>query len=252
VVDLTDRQLKRYARQLILPEIDLAGQQRLLASRVLIVGAGGLGVPMAQYLTGAGVGHVRIADDDLIELSNLPRQVAFSEQDVGEPKASVLCRQLGDLNSDTELDAKLIRFNRDSAQSLLQDVDLVLDATDSLRARLDIDRETYAAGLPWIMGTAVRRYGQWVAFDAERSRGCYHCLASNADVGDEAGCAQLGILGPVVALVSLQQSLLALRYLLGHTVSWGCIHNLDAWDAQLTQVVTAKRDDCPVCGGVSG
>ena len=149
-MDLTDKQLERYARQLILPEIDLAGQQRLLASRVLIVGAGGLGVPMAQYLTGAGVGHVRIADDDLIELSNLPRQVAFSEQDVGEPKASVLCRQLGDLNSDTELDAKLIRFNRDSAQSLLAPVSTCLTTTKTVVVS---SRKPFATSnpQPWLL-----------------------------------------------------------------------------------------------------
>jgi molybdopterin-synthase adenylyltransferase len=247
VVELTDLQLRRYARQLILPDIDFQGQQRLLRSRVLIVGAGGLGVPMAQYLAGAGVGYLRIADDDLIEISNLPRQIAFSEQDIGQPKASVLARKLTEANSDAVVEPKLLRFDENSATVLLQNVDLVLDATDSLRARLDIDRATFAAGLPWIMGSAVRTFGQWGAFDAPRSLGCYHCLTADSSHVEDPGCTQLGVLGPVVALVSLRQSLLALRYLLDLDVPWGRLHISDAWEGEYAEVAMNVRHDCLLC-----
>jgi adenylyltransferase/sulfurtransferase len=154
MAELTDEQLTRYARQVILPEVDLEGQQRLLESSVLIVGAGGLGCPLAQYLAGAGVGRIRLADNDLVELSNLPRQVAFSESDIGRSKVEVLAGQLSRANGDTEIDLRVEKFDARSADDMLSGVDLVIDATDSLQARLDIDSTTRRAGLPWIMGSA--------------------------------------------------------------------------------------------------
>ena len=156
MAELTDSQLQRYARQLIVPQVDLEGQQRLHTARVLIVGAGGLGVPMAQYLAGAGVGFIRIADDDRIELSNLPRQVAYTEADVGRLKVDVLAERLRAGNAEVTVDARAVRFDADSASDLLDTVSLVLDATDSLQARQDIDCATRQVELPWIMGSAVR------------------------------------------------------------------------------------------------
>ena len=139
MAELTDAELARYARQLILPEVDLEGQSRLKRGRVLIIGGGGLGTPIAQYLAGAGVGVIRIADNDHIELSNLPRQLAYTEQDVGQFKADVLARRLVEGNPGVAVDARVTRFDSGSAPSLLEDIDLVLDATDSLQARLDIE-----------------------------------------------------------------------------------------------------------------
>ena len=162
---LSDKELARYARQLILPEVDLDGQAKLKRSRVLIVGAGGLGTPAAQYLAGAGVGSIRLVDDDHIALSNLPRQLAYTEDDLGQLKAEVLARRLRDANGEIAVDAYCVRFEGDTASKLLEGVDIVLDATDSLQARLDIDRATYAAKLPWVMGAAVGTSGQWAAFD---------------------------------------------------------------------------------------
>ena len=167
---LSDNELKRYARQLVLPQVDLEGQARLKQSRVLIVGAGGLGTPSAQYLAGAGVGSIRIADDDRIELSNLPRQLAFTEQDIGQPKADVLAQRLRAANGEISVDTRVARFDEASASQLLEGVDLVLDATDSLQARLDIDRATFSLGRPWIMGAALRTSGQWAFLMVGASR----------------------------------------------------------------------------------
>ena len=244
---LSDSELARYARQLILPEVDLEGQARLKESRVLIVGAGGLGTPAAQYLAGAGVGSIRLVDDDRIALSNLPRQLAYTEDDLGQLKVEVLAGRLGDANGEITIDAQCKRFDGDTASQLLDGVDIVLDATDSLQARLDIDRATYAAGLPWVMGAAVGTSGQWAAFDESRREGCYHCLMRELDSSENRGCAELGILGPVVGLVALQQSLLVIRYLVGAGRPTGCLHMLDAWTGEARQLGLAVREDCVLC-----
>ena len=247
MAELTDSQLQRYARQLIVPRVDLEGQQRLQTARVLIVGAGGLGVPMAQYLAGAGVGFIRIADDDRIELSNLPRQVAYTEADVGRLKVDVLAERLRAGNAEVTVDARAVRFDTDSGSDLLDTVTLVLDATDSLQARQDIDRTTRQVELPWIMGSAVRTSGQWAAFDSRRRLGCYHCLMSDPIGAQHASCAELGIVGPVVALVSLQQALWAIKYFVDDSLPWAQLHIIDAWSGERTQLALSVRPDCPLC-----
>ena len=244
---LSDNELARYARQLILPEVDLAGQARLKESRVLIVGAGGLGTPAAQYLAGAGVGSIRLVDDDHIALSNLPRQLAYAEGDIGELKVEVLARRLREANGEIAVDAHCARFSSDTAPQLLEGVDIVLDATDSLQARLDIDRATYAAGLPWIMGAAVGTTGQWAAFDQTRREGCYHCLMREPDPSENRGCAELGILGPVVGLVALHQSLLVIRHLVGAGLPTGDLTVMDAWTGETRQLELAVCEDCALC-----
>ena len=244
---LSDNELARYARQLILPEVDLAGQARLKESRVLIVGAGGLGTPAAQYLAGAGVGSIRLVDDDHIALSNLPRQLAYAEGDIGELKVEVLARRLREANGEIAVDAHCARFSSDTALQLLEGVDIVLDATDSLQARLDIDRATYAAGLPWIMGAALGTTGQWAAFDETRREGCHHCLMREPDASETRGCAELGILGPVVGLVALHQSLLVIRHLVGAGLPTGDLTVMDAWTGETRQLGLAVCEDCELC-----
>lgn len=247
MAELTDRQLNQYARQLVLPQVDLEGQLKLQSSRMLIVGAGGLGVPLAQYLAAAGVGYLRLVDDDVIERSNLPRQVAFAESDIGQAKVDVLAARLRSNNADVELDTRLCRFESNNASALLEDIHLVVDATDSAEARLLIDRSTFDLRLPWIMGAAVRLAGQWTIFDADRQFGCYHCLMTDGSHDGAGGCAELGILGPVVGLVALQQALLAIKWCLGADLPWGRLQLLDAWGDEQTQISLMPRDDCPVC-----
>jgi len=247
MAELTNKQLTRYARQLILPELDLEGQQRLFGSHVLIVGAGGLGGPVAQYLCGAGVGQLRLADEDQVDFSNLPRQVAFDESDIGQSKVEALAKRLARANSDIAIDACPEKFDARSASAMLMDIDLVIDATDSLQARLDIDRATRDAGLPWIMGSAVRMAGQWVVFDAHRQFGCYQCLITEPAAVDRAGCAQLGILGPVAGLIAMHQSVMAIKLLLGLPVPWGELHMADPWSNEYLAMPITKRTDCPIC-----
>ena len=247
MAELTDSQLQRYARQLLVPQIDLEGQQILKSARVLIVGAGGLGIPMAQYLAGAGVGFIRVADDDRVNLSNLPRQVAYTEADVGRLKVDALAERMKAGNSEVTVDARAARFDANSASDLLDNVSLVLDATDSLQARQDIDRATHQFELPWIMGSAVRTSGQWAAFDAQRRQGCYHCLISEPSDRQNTSCAELGILGPVVALVSLQQALWAIKYFMQQALPWAKLYVMDAWSGEQARLALSIRSDCPLC-----
>ena len=245
--ELTDQQLRRYARQLIVPQIDMEGQLRLRDAHVLIVGAGGLGVPMAQYLAGAGVGRIRIVDDDRIALSNLPRQIAFSEKDIGELKVEVLAQRIRAANDSVLVEPCTARIDQLTAEELLCDIDLVLDATDSMQARLDIDFATYSRRLPRIMGAAARIAGQWSAFDPGRHQGCYHCLIADPDAAETGSCGELGILGPAVGLVSLYQTILALRHLVGDDLPWGRLYMLDAWSGGLHLLEVLAREDCDLC-----
>jgi len=248
MVELTDKQLARYARQLILPEIDLEGQQRLQQGRVLVVGAGGLGGPISQYLAAAGVGMVRIADDDIVELSNLPRQIAFAASDIGRPKVVALAERIACANDDVIVDACPVKFSTDTGPDLTQDVDLVIDATDSMAARLDIDEVSFSRQLPWIMGAAVRTSGQWLALDASRHHGCYHCLMTSRELQDDGGCAALGILGPVATWIAMQQCVLAMKYLLGKDLPWGVLHIANVWTGESTELSLSRRPDCTLCG----
>ena len=123
----------------------------------------------------------------------------------------------------------------------------MLDATDSLQARLEIDRTTYAAGLPWVMGAAVGTTGQWAAFDKTRREGCYHCLMRESDASETRGCAELGILGPVVGLVALHQSLLVIRHLVGAGLPTGDLTVMEAWTGETRQLELAVCEDCALC-----
>ena len=155
---------------------------------------------------------------------------------------------IGGIQDDIDaVEAHCARFQDATASQLLDGVDIVLDATDSLQARLDIDRATYAARLPWIMGAAVGTSGQWAVFDEARREGCYHCLMREPDTSANRGCAELGILGPVVGLVALHQTLLVIRYLVGAALQSGYLHMLDAWTGETRQLGLAVCEDCALC-----
>ena len=159
---LNDEVLERYSRQILLPEIDLVGQENIRRGSVLVVGCGGLGSMVALFLAGAGVGNLTLVDADSVELSNLHRQLAFRESDIHQPKAQALQNQLVSLNSDIAVTSALRSFGDDaeSDAELLGDVDIVIDATDNLASRHAIERLTRDAKKPWIMGAATRLHGQ--------------------------------------------------------------------------------------------
>ena len=245
---MNDSELERYSRQLLVPGFELEGQEALSAASVLIVGCGGLGALAAQYLVGAGLGHVVLVDPDRIELSNLPRQIAYTEADVGRFKAEVLAERLQRMNREVNVTHHSLAFDETSGASLLTTIDAVLDGTDNHGTRLLIDRFTAHRGLPWFMGAAVQMAGQNIAFTGLREEGCYHCLAPQQARVDAGGCAKLGILGPVVATVALRQVLDLLGALTGVAkVPWGVMRQYDFRANTTASLPLQRRVGCVVC-----
>ena len=181
---LSDEQLLRYNRQLMLPALDVAGQERLLAASVLVVGLGGLGCPAALYLAASGVGRLLLADDDVVEPSNLQRQVAHGEADIGRSKVASAADSIAAINSDTVVEQLPERLDERRLNELLTGVDLVVDASDSFSTRFAINRACLAAGTPLVSGAAIRSEGQVAVFEPGAGTPCYRCLYP-ADQGDE-------------------------------------------------------------------
>ncbi len=245
---MDDASLERYSRQLLVPGFDLEAQECLERSRILLVGCGGLGVPLALYLVGMGIGHITVVDHDHIESSNLPRQVAYTEADIGLQKVDVLAQRLRAMNSQVDVGAEARLFDRDSGIDLVTAKDLVVDATDNHEARLAIDLTSREARLPWVMGSAVQMAGQVVAFSPGREEGCYHCLAPGIDRESVGACARLGVLSPVVGAVAMEQALRVIAILTGITpVRWGSLDVIDYRTNDRRKLQLSKRSDCPVC-----
>lgn len=244
---MNDSDLERYSRQLLVPGVEFDGQEALAASAVLIVGCGGLGCPVALYLAGAGVGHIRLMDDDVVELSNLPRQIAYTNADIGRPKAEALAERLRAMNDGVTVSSEVRRFDAVSGPAALAGVDLVIDASDSRESRLHIDQLTAARGLPWIMASAIQMSGQIVAFAPDRRGGCYHCLSPD-NAGVTGTCRDLGVLGPVVGAIGVAQAVDALRYLLAMgDMPWAELRLHDFRSGEQHTLELTPRTGCPVC-----
>lgn len=247
---LTDNELMRYSRQLLLPQLDVAGQLKLKQSRVLIVGAGGLGCPVALYLAGAGVGELIIADDDAVELPNLQRQIAFGESDIGQSKATVLVRRLGEINSGIEVKAIADRLDGEALAGQVSHVDLVVDCTDNFETRFAINRACVSAGVALVSGAAIRGEGQVAVYDSRMpGNPCYQCLYP--DDGEEAlGCSEAGVIGPVVGLIGACQAMETIKVLagIGQPLS-GKLLLLDAWNMEWRTMNLSRDPHCPVCSG---
>lgn len=243
---LSDAQLERYSRQLLLPEVDIAGQEALCAAQVLIVGAGGLGHPVALYLAAAGVGRLTLVDDDRVEASNLARQIGFRNAQQGMLKVDALAATLTALNPDCEVVTRAERFTA-SRTALLVDQQLVLDCSDNFATRFALNAACVAARVPLISGAAIRLDGQVAAFDARQAEGgCYQCLF--ADNGaDELRCSEAGVLGPLVGMIGSFQALLALRFLTSGSLP-ASLWLFDGKRYQWRELALRRDPTCPVCG----
>ena len=243
---LSDEVLERYSRQILLPEIDLVGQENIRRGSVLVDGCGGLGSMVALFLACAGVGNLTLVDADSVELSNLHRQLAFRESDIHQPKAQALQNQLVSLNSDIAVTTALRSFGDDaeSDAELLGDVDIVIDATDNLESRHAIERLTRDAKKPWIMGAATRLHGQVASFSQSRAEGCYQCLAPSEDDSRGYDCRNEGILGPVIGVIAAWQAQDALMYLSGQPLEWGVLRIYDAMQQRIDRLAVTPRQGC--------
>ncbi len=246
---LTDDQLLRYNRQIMLPALDVAGQEKLLASCVLVIGAGGLGCPAALYLGAAGVGRLLLADDDVVELSNLQRQVAHRTQDIGRTKVDSLRDAVLALNPQVQVEALPVRLAGATLAAAVARADVVLDATDNAASRFAINRACLAAGKPLVSGAAIRFEGQLAVFDPRRADSpCYRCLYGEADPA-AGSCAENGVLSPVVGVIGALQAVEALKLLAGFGEPLtGRLAQYDGLRGQWRAFRIPRDGACPDCG----
>jgi molybdopterin/thiamine biosynthesis adenylyltransferase len=251
--DLSEEQIERYSRQIILREVGGAGQARLLKSSVLIVGAGALGCPVAAYLAAAGVGRIGIADPDVVELSNLQRQILHTKGRLGIPKVESVREALAALNSDVEVEAHHLLVSPDNALDLFRRYDLVVDAGDGFPTKYLLNDAAVLTGVPLIHGSILGFEGM-VTTILPGQGPCYRCtFPYPPPPGESPTCAEAGVLGTTAALVAGVQSNEALKLLLGVGEPLvGRLLRIDALEASFDTLRTRIAPDCPACSEGAG
>ncbi|HLV78043.1 MAG TPA: molybdopterin-synthase adenylyltransferase MoeB [Marinobacter sp.] len=247
---LRDEELLRYSRQILIPRFDIAGQTRLKSARVLVIGAGGLGCPVALYLGSAGVGHLTLVDDDQIELANLQRQIGFEQSWLGDSKAERLAERVRAINPEITVRAVHRRVDLDDLSQLASEATLVMDCTDNFNTRFALNRASVANRVPLVSGAAIRGEGQVSVYDPRRPDSpCYHCLY--AEQGNEdLTCSEAGVIAPLVGMIGSTQAMEAIKMLSGVGKPLvGRLLILDAWQMEWREMKLLKDPDCPVCAG---
>jgi molybdopterin-synthase adenylyltransferase len=245
---LNDEELLRYSRQILLPNFDVHGQASLKSARVLVVGAGGLGCPVALYLGAAGVGHLTIVDDDRIELANLQRQIAFDQQSLSSGKAEALAARIRELNPEVSVTAMESRLADEELEQQVAAASLVVDCSDNFATRFALNRASVAAGVPLVSGAAIRGEGQLTVYDPrDAASPCYHCLYSEQG-NEELTCSQAGVIGPLVGMIGASQAMEAIKVIagIGRPLT-GRLLLLDAWQMEWREMKLARDPGCPVC-----
>ena len=238
----------RYSRQILLDDIALDGQQKLLDSQVLIIGLGGLGTPAALYLAGAGVGTLVLADDDDVHLSNLQRQILFTTEDIDRPKSQVSQQRLTQLNPDIQLMALQQRLTGETLKDAVAQADVVLDCTDNMATRQEINATCVALNTPLITASAVGFGGQLMVLTPPWEQGCYRCLWPD-NQEPERNCRTAGVVGPVVGVMGTLQALEAIKLLSGIETPAGELRLFDGKSSQWRSLTLRRANGCPVCGG---
>ncbi|MGI5310032.1 molybdopterin-synthase adenylyltransferase MoeB [Rheinheimera sp. WS51] len=244
---ITPEQAMRYSRHLMLPAMDFRGQEALLASKVLVIGMGGLGCAAAPYLVASGVGAITLVDDDSIDSSNLQRQILYRETDIGLAKVQQAATQLRQLNSEIQIDTLTQRLTAEDLAQLIPQYSLVLDCTDNLSTRNAINAGCVKAKVPLVSGAAIRFEGQVASFSMQGDQACYHCL-SQLFGEQQLSCMEAGILSPVVGIVGTMQALEAVKILakVGQPL-FGKLQLFDAMYSQWQQFTLTKDPHCSVC-----
>lgn len=251
---LTEQQRERYSRQLQLPDVGVSGQVRLLQSRVLVVGAGGLGSPVILYLAAAGVGIIGIADDDDVELSNLHRQIVHDTSAIGEPKVSSAARRARELNPDVDARPMIQRVDADTIEELLDaQWDVIVDCSDNFDTRYLLSDAAVRRGIPVVYGSIYRTDGQ-VAVLALPTGPCYRCLyPTPPGPGLAPNCADAGVLGVLPGIIGSMQANETIKLLLGIESSLrGGLLLYDALVPRMEMVLVQRRPECQGCGDDSG
>jgi adenylyltransferase/sulfurtransferase len=249
MAELTDSQLLRYSRHILLNEIGVEGQARLRAAHALVLGAGGLGSPAAMYLAAAGLGHITLVDGDAVDLTNLQRQILHDSGRIGQPKAESGRQTLAALNPEVEVQALAQRADAAQIDTLVAAADLVLDCSDNFATRHAVNRACVAQRRPLVSGAAIRFDGQLAVFDARRADSpCYECLFPAGDAEDEL-CSVMGVFAPLTGIIGTLQAAEALKLAAGiGTPLTGRLLLLDALTMSFRSLTVPRDPQCAVCG----
>lgn len=248
---MTDEQLLRYSRHILLDDIGIEGQERILASHALVIGAGGLGSPALLYLAAAGVGQITLVDDDEVDLTNLQRQIAHTTDRIGASKVASAALAMHALNPDVRLHPLALRVDGSALDRLVPRADVVLDCTDNYASRQAINAACVRHRRPLVTGAAIRFDAQLTVLDPRAADApCYACLFPPDADFEDAACSTLGVLGPLVGVVGAMQAAEALKLLAGIGTSLaGQLLLLDGRSMSWTRVKTARDPSCTICTG---
>ena len=248
---MNDDQLLRYSRHILLDEIGVEGQDRLLASHALVIGAGGLGSPVALYLATAGVGQLTLVDDDMVDLTNLQRQIIHTQARVGRPKAESAAETIAAINPGVVVHAASRRADADWLAKAVAGADVVLDCSDNFVTRQAVNAACVAHRKPLVSGAAIGFDGQVSVYDTRQADApCYACIFPPSSTYEEVRCATMGVFAPLVGIIGTIQAAEALKLLVGVGSSLaGRLQMLDARCMEWTEIRMARQADCPVCAG---
>jgi adenylyltransferase/sulfurtransferase len=245
---MNDNQLLRYSRQIMLPQCDIAGQEKLLAAKALIVGAGGLGSPASMYLAAAGVGQITLYDGDAVELSNLQRQIAHHTDDIGTAKAISTRETLLNLNPEVKVNAVNARLEGEALQAEINQADVILDCSDNFVTRFAVNKACVTYKKPLVSGAAIRFEGQVSVFTpGENDSPCYNCLYKNDDE-EQQTCATNGVIAPITGIIGSIQALEAIKIIIksGETLT-GRLLLIDGLTMNIRTMRFKKNPHCPTC-----
>lgn len=246
---MNDQQLLRYSRHLLLDQIGIEGQERILAGRALVIGAGGLGSPAALYLASAGVGHLTLADGDTVDLTNLQRQILHTQQRVGQHKALSGRTALAEVNPEVQVEAITERLTGEALEAAIAAADVVLDCCDNFATRHAVNRACVRHCTPLVSGAAIRFDGQLSVFDPRRADSpCYHCLFPEGEDVEEVRCAVMGVFAPLTGIIGSMQAAEALKLLAGcGEPAIGRLLLLDGLSMEWRSVKFRRDPECAVC-----
>lgn len=246
---MNDDQLLRYSRHILLDELGIEGQQRLLAAHALVIGAGGLGSPVALYLGSAGVGRITLVDDDTVDVTNLQRQIAHNLARVGQPKATSARDTIAALNPDVQVTPRVERADAARLAQWVQDADVVLDCSDNFATRQAVNAACVARRKPLVSGAAIGFDGQVSVYDTRQlDAPCYACVFAPDAGFEEVRCATMGVFAPLVGIIGAVQAAEALKLLtgVGHSLA-ARLQMLDARAMEWTEIRLPRNPDCAVC-----
>ncbi len=246
---MTDDQLLRYSRHILLEEVGVEGQERLMAAHALVIGAGGLGSPVALYLGTAGVGRITLVDHDTVDLTNLQRQIAHTLARVGQPKVESAREAIAAINPQPRVRALIARADAALLNELVGDADVVIDCCDNFTTRHVINSACVKFGKPLVSGAAIRFDGQISVYDTrQEASACYACVFPPSDEFEETRCATMGVFAPLVGIIGAMQAAEALKLLSGAGKSLaGRLQMLDGRGMEWTEVRVPRNPECPVC-----